>query len=196
MNEAKKMPEEIDETENIPLTAANDSIAPDVDSQVESLKAENAELKDKLLRALAEAENTRRRAQKEREDTIRYAIADFARSLLTVSDNFSRALEAVKPDQRTDNPALNSMMTGVSAVERELQQIFELSGMRKLEPLDQAFDPNFHEVMFEVENTGKPPGTIVQVLQSGYVLHDRLLRPARVAIAKGEVEERRVDQTI
>ena len=184
-----------EEFDDIADTVANDSELPG-DDRIEKLTADNADLKDKLLRALAEAENTRRRAQKEREDTIRYSIADFARSLLTVSDNFERAVEAVKPEQREKNAELASVMVGIDAVSRELQQIFELSGMKKLIPVDQAFDPNFHEVMFEMENTGKPPGTIVQVLQTGYQIHDRLLRPARVAIAKGDVEARKVDTSI
>ena len=142
-----------------------------------------AALKDQLLRALAEAENTRRRAQKEREDTAKYAVANFAREMLTVADNFARALEAVP--KNTDDPVVKNLVAGVEATERQLQAALERFGIKKLEPLGQPFDPNFHRVMVEIDNPEHPPGTVVQVMQPGYVIHDRLLREALVAVAKG-----------
>ena len=134
------------------------------------------------LREMADAENTRRRAQKEREDTAKYAVANFAKEILTVADNFSRALEAT-PQDATD-PALKNLVTGIEATERQLQAAMERFGIKKLEPLGQPFDPNFHRVMVEVDAPGRQPGTVVQVLQPGYVIHDRLLREALVAVAR------------
>jgi molecular chaperone GrpE len=142
-----------------------------------------AGLKDQLLRALAEAENARRRAQKEREDTAKYAVANFAREMVTIADNFHRALEAVPQD--TNDPALKNVIAGLQATERQLQAALERFGIKKLEPLGQPFDPNFHRVMMEIDDPDQPPGTILQVLQSGYMIQDRLLREALVGVAKG-----------
>jgi molecular chaperone GrpE len=147
-------------------------------------QVEIARLKDQLLRALAEAENSRRRAQKEREDTAKYATANFAKEMLAVADNFQRALEAVPKDVR-GNEALKNLVAGIEATERQLQAALARFGIKKIEPLGEVFDPNFHRAMMEMEDTEKPPGTVVQVLQPGYVIHDRLLREALVAVAKG-----------
>lgn len=141
-----------------------------------------ASLKDQVLRALAEAENTRRRAQKERDETSKYAVSNFAREMLNVSDNFRRALDAT-PKDSTD-PALKNLIAGIDATERQLQATLERFGIKKMEPLGQGFDPNFHRVMVEVDAPDKAPGTVTQVLQAGYVIHDRLLREALVAVAK------------
>lgn len=145
--------------------------------------AEVAGLKDQVLRALADAENTRRRGQKEREDTAKYAVANFAKEMLNVADNFHRALDATPKD--ANDPALKNLITGIEATERQLQSTLERFGIKKLEPLGQTFDPNFHRVMMEVDDPDQPAGTVVQVLQAGYVIHDRLLREALVAVAKG-----------
>jgi len=146
--------------------------------------AEIASLKDQVLRALAEAENTRRRAQKERDDTAKYAVANFAKEMLNVSDNFNRALDAMPQD--TKDPALKNLITGLEATGRQMQATLDRFGIKKLEPLGQPFDPNFHRVMMEVDDEDQPAGTVVQVLQAGYVIHDRLLREALVAVAKGK----------
>jgi molecular chaperone GrpE len=145
---------------------------------------EIARLKDQLLRALAEAENARRRAQKEREDTAKYATANFAKEMLSVADNFRRALDAV-PKNEQGNEAFKNLVAGIEATERQLQVAFERFGIKKLEPLGQPFDPNFHRAMMEMEGTDQAPGTVVQVLQPGYMIHERLLREALVAVAKG-----------
>jgi molecular chaperone GrpE len=158
--------------------------APAAEEKADDGQTEIARLKDQLLRALAEAENTRRRAQKEREDTSRYAVANFAKEMLSISDNFQRALEAV-PKEARGNEALKNLITGIEAIERQMQTALERSGIKKLEPLGQNFDPNFHRVMMEVDDPDHPAGTVVQVLQPGYVIHDRLLREALVAVAKG-----------
>jgi molecular chaperone GrpE len=150
-----------------------------------SLEKEVAELKDKLLRALAEAENIRRRGEREREDTAKYAMSSFARDMLPVADNLGRALAALGPEVRGKDPSLDSLIAGIELTDRELTAVFERHGMRRIDPLGEKFDHNFHQAMMEVEDPTKPSGTVVQVLQAGYVLRDRLLRPAMVAVAKG-----------
>lgn len=147
------------------------------------LEAELAKVKDQLLRTLAEQENTRRRTEREMDDARKFAVSSFARELLAVSDNLRRAIEAVPADQR-EQPAIKAMLVGIEATERQLLGAFEKSGVKAIEAMDLLFDPNFHQVMFEVETADKAPGTIVQVLQTGYKIADRLLRPALVGTAK------------
>ncbi|MDR3450130.1 MAG: nucleotide exchange factor GrpE [Alphaproteobacteria bacterium] len=161
------------------------SLEPEValTARIAELEKQLAEMKDRALREMADAENTRKRAQKEREDTAKYAVANFAKAMLDVSDNFRRALDAV-PKEDTD-PALKNLMAGIEATERQLLAAFDRFGIKKIEPLGQPFDPNFHQVMMEVDDPNQPPGTVVQVLQAGYVIHDRLLREAMVAVSKG-----------
>lgn len=152
--------------------------------RVAQLEAEVAALKDQALRAMAEAENTRRRAAREKEDASKYAVSGFAKDMLGVADNLRRALEAVPADS-AENELVKSLTVGVEATERQLLAGLERAGIKKLEPMGEPYDPNFHQVMFEIENTGKPAGTIVQVLQAGYTIHGRLLREAMVGVAKG-----------
>ena len=159
------------------------------DERVAKLEAEVSSLKDQLLRAMAETENTRRRAQREREDTAKFAVSSFAKELLAVSDNLRRALEAVPAEARETDDVMKNLAVGVEATERQLAAAFERAGIRKLEPMGEPFDPNFHQVMFEIENPGKPAGTIVQVLQAGYTIHGRLLREAMVGVAKRGADE-------
>lgn len=154
------------------------------EQRAQSLEAEVSSLKDQLLRALAEAENIRRRAQREREDIAKYAVSGFAKELLSVADNLRRALDAVPADSRETDELLKTLATGVEATERQLSSAFDRVGIKKLEPLGAPFDPNFHQVMFEIENTGQSAGTVVQVLQAGYTIHGRLLREAMVGVAK------------
>lgn len=151
-------------------------------------EAEIADLKDKLLRALAETENVRRRAVREREDAQKFAATNFARDLLSAADNLRRAIESVPEDQVRDD-LIRNLLAGVAATERELLAAFDKHGIRRIAPLDEKFDHNLHQAMFELENTGKPPGTVVQLLQPGYVLHERLLRPALVGVARGNGAE-------
>lgn len=150
-----------------------------------NLAEELAAAKDQTLRALAELENYRRRAQKEREDAGKYAVSSFARDLLAVSDNLRRAIEAFPEDSKQDIRVAN-LIEGIEATEKELLRSFDKHGIQKIEPLDEPFDPNFHEVMFEAAVSGKPSGTVIQVIEAGYVLNDRLLRPARVGVSKNE----------
>jgi molecular chaperone GrpE len=158
---------------------------------VEEMAAEIAGLKDQLLRALADAENTRRRSRKEIEDGAKYAVTGFAKDMLGVADNFRRALEATPQD--TSDPALKNLIVGIEATERQLLASLERFGIKKLSPIGQIFDPHFHQVMAEIPDASQPSGTVVQVLQDGYVIHDRLLREALFAVTKGGVPVTKVD---
>ena len=153
------------------------------EQRIAELEKQLAEMKDRALREMAEAENTRRRAQKEREETSKYAVANFAKEMLGIADNFRRALDAA-PTDNTD-PAVKNLITGIDATERQFQATLDRFGIKKVSPIGQPFDPNFHQVMLEVETADQPAGTVVQVLQAGYMIHDRLLREALVAVAKG-----------
>jgi molecular chaperone GrpE len=157
------------------------------DERVAKAEAEAAEYKDRALRALAEVENIRRRAEREREDTAKYAVSNFAKDLLSAVDNLGRALASVPEDQIKDD-VIRNLLAGVAATERELLGALEKHGIRRVDPRGERFDHNLHQAIFEAENTGQPAGTVVQVLQPGYVIHDRLLRPAMVGVAKGEAK--------
>jgi molecular chaperone GrpE len=162
-----------DGSETAPNTApANDDAATQI-----------AALKDQLLRAVAEAENTRRRAQKEREDTAKYAVDKFAKEMLAVADNFERALSALPKD--VSDPAIKNLVVGIEATGRQLAATFDRFGIKKMDPLGKTFDPHFHSVMMEAEDASKPAGTITQIMQAGYTIHDRLLREALVAVSRG-----------
>lgn len=151
---------------------------------LEAARAEAAQLKDQLLRALAETENVRRRAQRDREDAGKYAIANFARDVLQVADNLQRALEAIPAAALAEDEALKNLHEGVSATERQLAAALERQAVKRIWPMGEKFDANLHQAMFEVPTMDHMPGTVVQVMQAGYVIHDRLLRPALVGVAK------------
>lgn len=156
------------------------------DARIEALQDDLDKARDRAVRALAEAENTRKRAVKEREDAAKFAVSGFAKDILEVADNLRRALDAVPAELVQENEQVKNLLDGIEATERTLLRSFEKNGVQKLEPLDEAFDPNFHEVMFEGPAADKAPGTIIQVIETGYILNGRLLRPARVGIAKDE----------
>lgn len=153
---------------------------------VEALRAENAELKDRLLRLAAEMENLRKRTEREIADTRSYAIAGFARDMLTATDSLNRALMVLPPEarQNADN-ALQSLIDGIELTEREMQRLLAKHGVTPIEADGQKFDPHKHQAMFEVPDPTKPEGTVVQVVQAGYSIGDRVLRPALVGVAKG-----------
>jgi molecular chaperone GrpE len=157
---------------------------PSADQRLETLEAELAEQKDRLLRALAETENVRRRAQREREDASKYAVAGFAKDLLSAADNLRRALDSL-PEAEAKDERTRSLLAGVAATERELLGVFERHGIKRIDPLGERFDHNLHQAIFEADRADQPSGTVVEVLQPGYVLHERLLRPAMVGVAKG-----------
>lgn len=154
------------------------------ETRIVELEAELAEQKDRLLRALAETENVRRRGQREREDASKYAVAGFAKDLLSAADNLRRALDSL-PEAEVKDERTRSLLAGVAATERELLSIFERYGIKRIDPKGERFDHNLHQAIFEAERPDQPSGTVVEVLQPGYVLHDRLLRPAMVGVAKG-----------
>lgn len=155
---------------------------------------ESAELKDKLLRALAEMENLRRRTEREVADARFYGIASFARDVLGISDNMHRALEAARQELAgTAEPGVKTLLEGIELTERELLKVMEKNGVKKFEPQGEKFDPNLHQAMYEVPDPSVPAGSVVQVIQPGYMIGDRMLRPALVAVAKGEPRAQAAD---
>ena len=155
----------------------------------QELEAKVAELKDQLLRSIAEQDNTRKRHEREREQLQKFGISNFAKDLLTAADNLRRALEAAPTDLDSADEAVRNLVIGVEMTERELLTAFEKNGIRKIDPVGEKFDYNFHQAMFEVENSGQEPGTVVQVLQPGYAIEDRVLRAAMVGVAKDPAPE-------
>jgi molecular chaperone GrpE len=151
---------------------------------VESLQAENTDLKDRLLRAAAEMENMRRRYEREMADARQYAVTGFAREVLSIGDNLNRAIAAVPDDARKEGGAITVLLDGVEMTERELHRVLGKHGVVKLEPEGKKFDPNLHQAIFEVEHDEAPHGTVVEVVQAGYSIGDRVLRPAMVGVAK------------
>ncbi|HLW26596.1 MAG TPA: nucleotide exchange factor GrpE [Kiloniellales bacterium] len=154
-------------------------------AEADSLREEVAELKDQLLRALAETENVRNRARREREEALRYAAAPLAKDLLPVADNLRRAIESVGPEAAAEDERLNSLRVGVEMTEKGLLDTLAKHGVARIDPLGERLDPHRHEAMMEIPDPSKPAGTVAQVFEVGYVLHDRLLRPARVGVAAG-----------
>jgi molecular chaperone GrpE len=145
-----------------------------------------AEYKDKLLRVLAEMENLRRRTAREIADTRAYGISAFARDILAVADNMDRALQALDVELREKADAgIKALLDGVELTERELHKVLEKHGVKKFEPVGEKFDPNLHQAMFEIPDPTLPAGTVAQVVQPGYMIGERMLRPALVGIAKG-----------
>ena len=164
-------------------TAPQAEAAPD---PVAALAKEAADLKDRLLRTLAEMENLRRRTEREVADSRVYAVTNFARDILAVADNMERAMKALDDEIREKADAgVKALLDGVELTERELIKVMEKHGIKRLEPQGQKFDPNLHQAMFELPDPSVPAGTIVQVMQPGYTIGERVLRPALVAIAKG-----------
>ena len=181
-------PRETDEDQTkstSPETAESPDVSAELAGDLEGLLTENADMRDKLLRTMADMENLRRRTEREKEDTARYAISNFARDVLTIGDNLRRAVEHVPADAAAQDPALKNFLEGVELTDRELLKVMEKHGVSKLEPLGQRFDPNQQQAMYEVPNADVPDGTVVEVMQAGYTIGDRVLRPALVAVSKG-----------
>ena len=173
-----------DATAAATAAAQASAAAPAPDGRADALAAEVKDLKDKLLRTLAEQENLRRRTEREVADSRQYAVTSFAREMLTVADNLRRAIQAVPAEARAADLALANLMDGVDATERGLEQTLTKFGVRQISPKGQKFDPAFHQAMYELETPDSPPGTVTDVIQAGYVIGERVLRPALVAIAK------------
>ena len=191
--------------EAVEVAVAADAVAAEAGAaevtREEALAAEAADLKDQLLRALAETENVRRRLQREKEEGVKYAAAGLAKDMLSVADNLRRALDSAEPDALGESEPLKALHDGVEMVERELVTVFERAGINQIEPVGEKFDHDYHQAMFEVPGTDQPNGTVVELLQPGYVMHGRLLRPALVGVAKGGKDEAdrdrpRVDTTV
>ncbi len=159
------------------------------EARIAELENELANLKDRSLRALADAENTRRRSEREVMDAKKYGSSNLVKDLLNVSDNLHRALEAAGEDVKELDEAVKNLVVGVQMVEKEMLDVFEKHGVTKLQPVGEKFNHDFHQAMYEVEDSDQPTGTIVELLQPGYVMHDRLLRPAMVAVAKDTSDE-------
>jgi len=163
-------------------------IMPDDPEQgsTEALAKEAADARDRMLRTLAEMENLRKRTAREVSDARTYGISGFARDVLDIADNLQRALDAVPEEARAAaDPGLKALIEGVELTERSLHNALEKNGVRKFDPAGEKFDPNVHQAMYEVPDPSVPPGTIAQVVQAGYMIGDRVLRPALVAVAKG-----------
>jgi molecular chaperone GrpE len=153
---------------------------------IEALRGENAELRDRYLRLAAEMDNLRRRTEREVKDAKSYSVAGFARDMLAVSDNLRRALDAVPAEVREGGDAgFSALVEGVDMTERSMLAALERHGVRKLDPMGEKFDPNFHQAMFEVPNPDVANNTVVQVVQAGFVIGERVLRPAMVGVSKG-----------
>ncbi len=171
--------------------AESDAASVNEDSQLDenrqiALETEVAELKDQLLRAIAEFDNFRKRVDREKEQIRKFGITNFAKELLSAADNLRRALEVVPEDVENTDDTIRNLIIGVQMTERELLSAFEKNGVRKIDPMGEKFDYNFHQAMFEVEDSGEKSGTVVQVLQTGYAIEDRVLRPAMVGVAKDQ----------
>jgi molecular chaperone GrpE len=172
-------------------TPTNDNPPPDgagatfaADARIAELEAQVADLQDQLLRALAETENVRRRAQREVEDTAKYAMSKFAKDIVAIPDNLRRALDAIPAEAVAANEAIKALHEGVSLTEREFLSILERHAIKRLAPVGERFDHNLHQVLFEIDDPTKEPGTVAQVVQPGYTIAGRLLRPAMVGVVK------------
>ena len=170
--------------ENLDIPPRPESAA-DWQRLVEQLQAEKADLQDKHLRAVAESQNVRRRAQQDVEKERKFGVERFARDVLSVADNFGRALSALPADLESLDPALRNVIVGIQATDRELQSVLERHGVTRIESLGKPFNAEFHQAMMEVENADVPSGTVVQELIPGYLIAGRLLRAAMVAVSKG-----------
>jgi molecular chaperone GrpE len=173
-------------SETLPGADSTATEAERVAALVESLARESADNKDKLLRALAEMENMRRRTERQVADARDYGITAFARDVLAVADNMSRALTALDKELREKaEPGVKALLDGVDLTERELLKVLDKHGVKKFEPNGEKFDPNLHQAMYEVPDPSLPAGTVAQVVQAGYMIGERVLRPALVGVAKG-----------
>ncbi|WP_316862320.1 nucleotide exchange factor GrpE [uncultured Cohaesibacter sp.] len=154
--------------------------------RIAEMEKENSEMKDQLLRTVAEMENLRRRTEKEVRDAKQFSVTSFARDMLAVADNLRRGLEALSEEDRANaGDALKALLEGTEMTEREMLKTLEKHGVRKLNPEGEKFDPNYHQAMFEVPNPNVPNNSVIQVVQAGYVIGTRVLRPAMVGVAKG-----------
>jgi molecular chaperone GrpE len=166
-------------------TTATPQALPAENEEIARLRAEAAELKDRLLRAHAEMDNVRKRLEREKADQAKFAITKFARDVVGIGDNVQRAIEAVPHRFVEQEPALKSFVEGVTMIERELLSVLERHGIQRLDPKGEPFNPHHHQAVVEVPSHEVPAGMVTQVFQSGYMIEERILRPAMVAVSKG-----------
>ncbi len=178
-NDVENLPEEEPDSEDLETQ--------ETDTEIEELQNEIRKLKEDYLRAFADAENTKKRCAQEIEKNNKYAISSFGKSLLSVADNLHRAIDAVSHDE--NNESCQALLKGVELTEAELTKVFNKFGIVKMDIMGQIFDPNFHQVVQEVDDATKPAGTVIAELQPGYMLNDRLLREAMVVVTKGGLSE-------
>lgn len=183
------------EAEAAPATETAEGTGEAALAEMDKLQAENADLKDRYLRLAADMENLRRRTQREIQDAKSYSIAGFAREMLVVADNLSRALQTVPEELRSQDGDLKTLFEGVDLTERSMLAALEKHGVRQVNPKGERFDPNFHQAMFEVPNPNVPNNTVVEVVQTGFKIGERVLRPAMVGVAKGGPKEAPVEAT-
>ncbi|MDF2115899.1 nucleotide exchange factor GrpE [Roseiarcaceae bacterium H3SJ34-1] len=185
-NDATNPASRSDEPTNLNPENRSEAQQPDPFAVLEKLTAENAELKDRNLRTLAEMENLRRRTEKEIADSRIYGVTNFARDMLTFADNLQRAIASVPAEARANaDGQLKAFIEGIELTERDFLSRLAKYGVKKIEPQGQKFDPNMHEALFEMPDPSVPAGTVVQVMEAGYSIGDRCLRPAKVGVARG-----------
>jgi molecular chaperone GrpE len=179
----------LDERVEAAMAGAAEADAAEMEAEIdplELLRTENAELRDRYLRLAAEMDNLRRRTERDVKDAKSYSVAGFARDMLGVSDNLRRALDAIPAETReAGESGFNTLIEGVELTERAMLSALERHGVKKIEPEGQKFDPNFHQAMFEIPNPEVPNNTVLQVVQAGYTIGERVLRPAMVGVSKG-----------
>ena len=198
-DETKNQDDQNDMVENI--SENENDLTENVDREDEAAKDKDqdqsaSDLKDQLLRALAEVENVRRRAKKDVADAGRYGIANFARDMLAVSDNMARALESIPDKAQEDNATVKALVEGVEMTAREMSSALERHGVKQVNPMGMKFDYNMHQAMFEKPDSTEPDGTIIEVIQVGYMIGERLLRPAMVGVSKKPEEVAEEDSKI
>jgi molecular chaperone GrpE len=189
-----KDPEETLETATDSVSA-NDAGANPLQAEIDRLKDENAKLRDQWVRAVAETENVRKRSQREQEETARYATSGFAHDMVSVLENLKRASESIPAGARDSHELLKIVGEGVDLTLQELLNIFEKYGIRRIDPINQKFDHNLHQAVAQLERDDVPSGTVIHVVQAGYTIHDRLLKPAMVAVSKSSEAPKKVDET-
>jgi molecular chaperone GrpE len=187
MNDHNTRPADEAEPADGPSAAAESKPEPKLESKPSTaLDRDLADTKDRLLRTLAEMENLRKRTEREVADARAYGISAFARDILTVADNMHRAMAALDDELRAKaDTSLKALLDGVELTERELLNVLEKHGVKRIDPLGQKFDPNRHQAMYEIEDASVPAGSVLQVVQAGYLIGERVLRPALVAVSKG-----------
>ena len=172
------------EPENVAQENTNDGLSGHNSDPLVTMTDERDALKDQLLRALAETENMRRRSEREADTARKYGHTQFARDLVGAIDNLARALASAPEDKSSLDESVRSLLTGIELSWTEIQSAIEKHGVRQINPIGEKFDYNFHQAMFEVPTNDQPPGMVLEVVQHGYALHDRLLRPAMVGVSK------------